>query len=440
MLLWLFLLGLTFSFIIPAVNFYLSEKNVSYIYYILYILFSVVWVLFTFVKYNGLVLFPNIDMTQFYNYERVVNSFPALLYYIFLWNYVLKSQRSKLYRNVLRYVIGLYVIILPILTVVDVLQVDFINAQLITLIGSLLILILVLALCVFLLRDPNKVFKIIGFGLLSFLFFVTISLIVSTVPSADIFLDNPHKLYLIGMIVELTVLNYALNLSNLEYRDFLILEKNQFEGIALRSQMNPHFVHNSLNAILYFIQRNEVDFSEQYLSKFSKLIRLFFEYSRRQTISLAEEIGLLTHYLEIEKLRFEDKLSYNVTVADDIDPGGLQIPSMLLQPIVENGVNHGLFHKLDKGTISINFSILKTNELKVEIEDDGIGFKKAKALLKTSSKNYQSRSTAVLKERLELLNQTKEWQVNYKIEDISEIEKDKTGTIVTLIFTQLNSQ
>jgi len=209
---------------------------------------------------------------------------------------------------------------------------------------------------------------------------------------------------------------------------------------ALRSQMNPHFVHNSLNAIQYFIQRKEVELSENYLSKFSQLIRLFFEYSRRQTITIKEELELLTNYLDIEKLRFEQKLNYNITVCEKIDVEEQRIPSMLLQPIVENAVNHGLFHKKENGTVEVLFKQLKEDSFKVTIKDDGIGINKAKSIFKASSKNYQSNSSNVLRERLDLLNKNKEWQVDYKIEDISEIEKDKTGTIVTLIFTQLNSQ
>ena len=205
---------------------------------------------------------------------------------------------------------------------------------------------------------------------------------------------------------------------------------------ALRSQMNPHFVHNSLNAIQYFIQRNEVELSENYLSKFSQLIRLFFEYSRRQHISIKEEIELLTNYLEIEKLRFEEKLNYTISLDKEIDDEDQNIPSMLLQPIVENAVNHGLFHKKEKGTVNIDFIQVNNNAFKVIVKDDGIGVNKAKTIFKTSSKNYQSNSSAVLKERLDLLNKSNKWQIDYKIIDLSEIEKNQSGTSVTLVFTQ----
>ena len=205
---------------------------------------------------------------------------------------------------------------------------------------------------------------------------------------------------------------------------------------ALRSQMNPHFVHNSLNAIQYFIQRNEVELSENYLSKFSQLIRLFFEYSRRQTITIKEELELLTNYLDIEKLRFEEKLNYTISVCDNIETEDQLIPSMLLQPIVENAVNHGLFHKKEKGLVSITFKQISKEHFGVVVEDNGIGINKAKVIFKASSKNYQSNSSAVLKERIELLNISKEWVVTYNIIDLSEIDNQLTGTKVSLTFKQ----
>ncbi|MAZ73338.1 MAG: hypothetical protein CMC70_09340 [Flavobacteriaceae bacterium] len=205
---------------------------------------------------------------------------------------------------------------------------------------------------------------------------------------------------------------------------------------ALRSQMNPHFVHNSLNAIQYYIQRNEVELSENYLSKFSKLIRLFFEYSRRENITLQEEIELLKHYLSIEKMRFEDKLTYEIIIDQKLDIEEQNIPSMILQPLIENAVNHGIFHKTEKGTISLTFLAIK-NGYKIVVEDDGVGINKAKEIYKASSKNYQSKSSAVLQERLELLKQSKDWFITHTIQDRSDISND-SGTRVTLTFIKPN--
>ncbi|WP_298515238.1 sensor histidine kinase [uncultured Kordia sp.] len=206
---------------------------------------------------------------------------------------------------------------------------------------------------------------------------------------------------------------------------------------ALRSQMNPHFVHNSLNAIQYYIQLNDIDQSENYLTRFSKLVRQFFEYSRKQLISIEEEIDLISNYLALEKLRFEDKLSYEIICDKTVDVEA-SIPSMVLQPIVENAVNHGVFHKKAPGKVTITFSQLSDHSFSVVVKDDGIGIKNSKKLAKNTLKNQESHSSQVLDERLKLLEQIDNWYVSYTIKDRSEVD-DQQGTIVTLIFKLPNT-
>ena len=201
---------------------------------------------------------------------------------------------------------------------------------------------------------------------------------------------------------------------------------------ALRSQMNPHFVHNSLNAIQYYIQRNEVEQSEEYLSKFSKLIRAFFELSRKQTITLEEEVHLLDNYLSIEKLRFEDKLHYEITVDDALEDD-TEIPSMLLQPLVENAVNHGIFHKKGSGTIKVQFRALKDDGFQVSVIDDGIGLTAAKELFKKTTKTIENRSTTVLQDRLKLLEYNGKWHIEHSVEEL----QNPVGTAVHLTFNSM---
>ncbi|MBL4746368.1 MAG: histidine kinase [Flavobacteriaceae bacterium] len=200
---------------------------------------------------------------------------------------------------------------------------------------------------------------------------------------------------------------------------------------ALRSQMNPHFIHNSLNAIQYYIQMNDVETSEKYLSKFSKLMRLFFEYSRRKVISISDEIKLLNNYLEIEKLRFEDKLNYQITIDPLLDIDDEHLPVMILQPIVENAINHGIFHKSTKGTVHIIFKKIKQG-FRISIVDDGIGINKARQLEQALLKPHRSHSSIVIEDRLQLLKESKIFDISYRIQDLSEI--GKTGTKVVLDF------
>ena len=211
---------------------------------------------------------------------------------------------------------------------------------------------------------------------------------------------------------------------------------NSTELAFLRGQMNPHFVHNSLNSIQYFVQQNEVELSEQYLAKFSKLIRLFFEYSEQQTISISSEIELLDLYLGIEQLRFEN-MTYSIDVDVNMDREDQFIPSMIIQPIVENAVNHGVFHRENNGSIQIDFECNNPDTFSVTIRDNGIGILKSKEKLKESTESYRSHSTGIIKRRLNLLKENKNWDVTYTIKDLGD-DKDSSGTLVQLQFKQIH--
>jgi len=224
-----------------------------------------------------------------------------------------------------------------------------------------------------------------------------------------------------------------------QLEDQLAAQKKQYESElnALRSQLNPHFVHNSLNAIQYYIQRNEVEISEDYLTKFSKLMRLFFEYSRTKTITLNEEISFIKKYLDIEKLRFEDKISYEIILDKKLDLNDLEIPTMLLQPMLENSVNHGIFHKTSAGNIEVEFKKNENeNEYQIIIKDDGIGINTSKKHNKKTTGTAKAHSSAVIAERLEILNDSGDWNINYAINDRSVLD-DGTGTIVELTIQNL---
>lgn len=222
----------------------------------------------------------------------------------------------------------------------------------------------------------------------------------------------------------------------------LVLSKtlSELELKALRSQMNPHFVFNSLNAIQYFIVKNKTELSEEYLAKFSRLVRLFFDYSRHDSLTVAQERDLLNRYLEIEKLRFENKLEYNITVDDFIDDDESEVPSMILQPIVENAVNHGIFHKKGVGTINIAFRKIDEHSISITVEDDGIGIEAMKEIQKDSFGNYRSKSSQVIRERIKILSESKisKWKVDYNISDKKSINPSQSGTIVTIILKYNN--
>ncbi|WP_152487271.1 sensor histidine kinase [Winogradskyella psychrotolerans] len=196
---------------------------------------------------------------------------------------------------------------------------------------------------------------------------------------------------------------------------------------ALRSQMNPHFVFNSLAAIQYYINENDFEASEMYLVKFSKLIRQFFELSKENEISLAAEIDLLQSYLEIEKLRFKEKLNFKINVDDDLYTESTKVPTMILQPIIENAINHGIFNKEDNGEVIVNFKKGQNQTLIVEIIDDGVGFVNT-----NKSQNGKIKSSNVLKDRLHFLNNSKKWNISYAEEEVfpDHFEKGNKSTFI----------
>ena len=206
------------------------------------------------------------------------------------------------------------------------------------------------------------------------------------------------------------------------------------ELYALRSQMNPHFVFNSLNAIQYYITKNEIDISEKYLVKFAQLIRMFFENSSKKYLSLENEIDLLERYLEIEKMRFGKDFHFKFEKDEKLKINTL-IPTMLLQPIVENAVNHGIFHNNRKGNLIISFTFLDIDSFKVSVIDDGVGFEKSKEIKTNSIKKHNSKSTTIINDRIQLLNQSKEWVVSMETIDLT--ENNKTGTKVDLTFKKI---
>lgn len=209
------------------------------------------------------------------------------------------------------------------------------------------------------------------------------------------------------------------------------------ELMALRSQLNPHFVFNSLNSIHHYIQNHNFEKTETYLLIFSRLVRQFFEYSRRSTITIADEVDLLDKYLAIEKMRFEDKLNYNIIIDENIDEENTYIPTLIFQPIVENAVNHGIFHKDTPGLIQIEIIQENDKTIKIIVDDDGIGINKAKDIKKNSIQNYKSNSSAVLHERIDLLNKSNQFKINYKLIDKFDTEK-KQGTIVEVTIKNTN--
>jgi len=234
-------------------------------------------------------------------------------------------------------------------------------------------------------------------------------------------------LFLVGCVI------YFFNRKRQRKRNKIILQEKQFAQIqlkALRSQMNPHFVFNSLTAIQYYINENDFNKSDAYLVKFSKLMRRFFELSKENEIAILEEIKLIKNYLEIETLRFREKLTYSIVLDKNINTEKTIIPTMLLQPIVENAINHGIFNKEEEGNVYVSFKQEDTNKIIVEIIDNGVGFVNSKRNSK------KEKSSDVLSNRLYYLNQSGNWDIKYSTREAFP-NKENKGNISTFVIKKL---
>ncbi len=209
---------------------------------------------------------------------------------------------------------------------------------------------------------------------------------------------------------------------------------------SLRSQMNPHFVFNALNSVNNFISENDERAANRFLSDFSMLMRKVLTNAEADFIPLTEEISLLQHYLKLEHDRFKDAFEYSFVIDDNLNTEQIQIPSMLVQPFVENAIWHGLRYLEQKGNLEINMKY-EQNNLVISIKDDGIGRTYSQQLKTKNQKNYQSIGIKNIYKRVAIIKQLYKIPVAIDIQDASLAnEKGYTGTIVTITYktTQLN--
>jgi ligand-binding sensor domain-containing protein len=209
---------------------------------------------------------------------------------------------------------------------------------------------------------------------------------------------------------------------------------------ALQTQMNPHFIFNALNSIQHYLTIGKGEQAMIYLAKFAKLIRMIFEYSKKFSIVLTDEIAFLKLYLELEKVRFKNKIEVNFSVNLDIYTDDFKVPSLLIQPIIENSFKHGLLHKESGSKIQIIF-MNENGWLKCIIEDNGIGREKAKKIWKYKTKKHNSSGLKITEERLNMwVNQqrTVEEKIDcFKIIDLKDENGNAAGTRVEMILGKI---
>jgi LytS/YehU family sensor histidine kinase len=196
--------------------------------------------------------------------------------------------------------------------------------------------------------------------------------------------------------------------------------------------LSPHFIFNSLTGIQNYILKNDVDKASDYLSKFSRLIRMIIERASSPTIILTDEIRRLQFYLELEKERFQDKFDFEIIIYDNVDVNNIELPNMIIQPYLENAILHGILPKKDKGHLSVSFSIKNEDKkfLEILIEDDGIGIIKGE---EKKPKHHKSLATKTIAEILNINTQLYGKYQSVQIIDKSTIQPNLSGTIVKIL-------
>lgn len=210
---------------------------------------------------------------------------------------------------------------------------------------------------------------------------------------------------------------FALRIVAIKKQNRISQDLRSSQLTALKAQMNPHFMFNALNSIQEFVLMQQTREANVYLGKFARLMRKTLDQSNQTEITLEEELELLYLYLELEAIRFEKDFHYSVDVASDIFKSQISIPSMIIQPFVENAIKHGLLHKKTDRKLSINFYKSHGNLICV-IVDNGIGLKASQQLNERRSKDHKSFSTSAVRQRLDLLNEDRNGKIGFEITEM----------------------
>ncbi len=231
-------------------------------------------------------------------------------------------------------------------------------------------------------------------------------------------------------IIAIAYLYYKQNKFRIEHTKILMEQK------LLLSQMNPHFIFNSLNSIQQLIMKGQNTQAEVYLSKFSKLIRELLENSTRENLTVQEEIEMLQVYLEMESLRFSGSFKYDILVDNTIDITHAAIPHLMVQPFVENAIWHGLLPKPNDRYLQIKFAYHTNQSIQCTVYDNGVG--RTASAQKQPLLNKKSLAMDLIKKRIGVMNQSNAQKGNITVIDKKDAAGNSLGTTIVLVLPILN--
>jgi ligand-binding sensor domain-containing protein/two-component sensor histidine kinase len=256
------------------------------------------------------------------------------------------------------------------------------------------------------------------------------------------FTINPHftnalwfKMLIVSLIVSVAgiIIYMIFSYERLKARNVINLLQAEFK--ALSYQINPHFIFNVLNSIQYYILRKDTDNAVHLLSSFSLLIRRIVTNSKQQYISVIEEVECLKEYLDLEKMRLDNKFEYEINIDSSIDIEKKNILPMIIQPLVENSIWHGILPMDRPGKIKIDFK-QNGHGINCTVEDNGVGINRKKDNVGGNPNNLSLAMTNV-RERLKIIGDLNDSTWAVKTEDKSLLNTGETGTVVTIIFPEV---
>ncbi len=256
---------------------------------------------------------------------------------------------------------------------------------------------------------------------------------VKMIEAGQATIEKQRWIILSGGLALLSILLIGFFLSQREKRKRLALEQElqSVQQNALRQQMNPHFIFNALSSIQYFILNGDKESSNDYITKFSKLMRLILENSQTDLIALNDELGMITLYLELEAMRFRDGFQYVISGPPDERDLLQTVPAFLLQPYVENAIWHGLAPKNGQGHLRVEVTT-DAERIYCRVEDDGVGRQKAEEIKTQKYPHRRSLGTSIMEKRLFLLNKRYRRQIQVRTTDLFDPGGKAAGTKVEI--------
>ncbi len=412
--------GICLVIFILTLVFYLFSRKPEFLFYSLYVLF-----LFFFLSSDILNLHElffgdyNLNTYTFFQIAQVLVNF---FYILFVMHYLnTRSEYPKLHMALK--IIAMVLVVIIIGSAILLLTRSFLGNIYILDLERIIMTIFGLVGMIYLLvktKDKLGYFIVIG----SFLYMAG---------ALGLLFFKVRAYMIIGSSLEILIfasgLTYKMHKENLDKLRFQ-KESMANENRALRAQMNPHFIFNSLSSIQNLISSGKKEFAVKYLNKFSLIMRNLLESSFDTNIILSEEILLLEKYLQLEALRFNESFDYEITVDKELDPDAVEIPALLVQPFVENAIIHGLLNKPDGNKkLHIHFSKGEASVI-CTIEDNGIGRKASSERTSIYERKNKSRGIQVTKKRLELLNPKQKDTILFT--DKYDSDGNSEGTIVTI--------